>query len=188
MTPLDRDSVFLIGYRATGKTTVGEWLAKRLEFGFVDIDRLLTARLRMPISECFSRFGEDYFRDKESAVLQGAVGRIEKGEKLVVATGGGIILRPENVRRMRQAGAVVWLEASAATIRRRLASDPHTAPSRPGLTGPSAIDEVDALLQKRLPLYQQAADFSVSAEDGRSARDIAEEIFGRLDADNRSEL
>ncbi len=156
--------LFLIGYRGTGKSTVARLLAEALGWDWVDADAELEARCGRSIRAIFAEEGEPGFRDHEEAVLADLCRR----QNLVVATGGGVVLRESNRQRMRSAGRVVWLTADVDTICRRLAQDPSSAERRPALTGnPGAggRDEVEQLLRVRGPLYRECADWTVDTTD-----------------------
>ncbi|MBI4583310.1 MAG: shikimate kinase [Planctomycetes bacterium] len=175
-------SLFLIGYRATGKSTVGLLLAERLSWRFADTDALIEEALGITIAQCFAQRGESFFRERESESLEKVVQRIASGDKLVVATGGGIILKPENVALMRGAGKVVWLQASPRTIRERLEKDPKTFTTRPGLTEASPVREVEKVLSRRERIYRQSADLELRTDDGRPPEAQVEEIIRWLRA------
>ena len=163
--------IFLVGYRGTGKSTVARLLAERLGWGWVDADELLERRHGRSIRQIFAEEGEAGFRDKEAAILE----ELCRGERLVVATGGGIVLREDNRRRLRAAGRVVWLTADAMTIWRRLQEDPTTGARRPTLTV-GGLAEVEELLRVREPLYRECADLTVST-DGRTPEEIVAAIL-----------
>ena len=165
MTGVKLPSLFLIGYRAVGKTTIGQLIAELLKIPFLDTDMMIEKSLGITIAECFSQSGEAFFRDQESSSLDEISKRMQSGGTFVVSTGGGIILREENVLLMRSLGKVVWLRASPPTIRERLESDPKTALSRPGLTGASPVLEVEKVLSEREPLYQRAAHYDIKTDD-----------------------
>ncbi len=172
-----RRSVFLIGYRATGKTTIGRLLSRTLGVPFHDTDALVEEALGHSIAECFERQGEAVFREREAACLEELCDALESGGPAVVSTGGGIVLRDSNVRRMRDSGLVVWLRSDPATIRRRLENDPATRSSRPALAGRTAVEEVEEVLRSREPLYRGASHAEVITDAGdspeRCARSIA---------------
>ena len=151
-------AVYLIGYRASGKTTAGRALAARLSRAFVDTDHLIEARAGRDIAAIFAESGEDAFRQLEGEILEKICERSRRGEELVVATGGGIVLRAENVERMRESGKVVWLRAPAAVLEKRIGADPATGRNRPPLSGDSAAAEVEDVLRERYPLYEAAAE------------------------------
>ncbi len=145
-------NLFLIGYRATGKSTVGALLAPKLGWNFVDADALLEARAGMSVREIFLAEGEAGFRRRESALLE----QLCQGSRQVVATGGGIVLAPANRQLLLSSGRCALLEADAATIECRLSADPITAGRRPNLTV-GGRDEIEAMLALRQPLYEQCA-------------------------------
>lgn len=149
--------VTLIGYRGTGKSTVAARLADLLGLPWLDADAVLEERVGRPIAELVAARGESAFRDLEAEVL-GDLLPVFTG---VLATGGGVVLRPANRRLLREAGRpVVWLTAPTAVIRRRLAADPLTASRRPALVGRDPLEEVDAAVEAREPLYRETADVS----------------------------
>ena len=148
--------LFLIGYRGSGKSTVGRVLADRMGWSFVDTDQVIEERSGKSIREIFHDDGEAAFRDLESGIL--AVLRGNAGA--VVATGGGIVLREENRRILREDGFVVWLTADAATLWTRIERDASTAERRPALTT-GGLDEVRQLLAIREPLYRQVRGLRV---------------------------
>jgi shikimate kinase len=152
--------VVLIGYRGTGKTTVGRMLADALGWPFVDVDPLIEQRTGLDIATIFARHGEAHFRDVESAVIVD----LAATEPAVISTGGGAVLRPENVQHLRQGSLVVWLTASAETLHQRIAGDAATAQRRPNLTTLAGIDEVRHLLEVRDPCYRSAADLVLDTE------------------------
>lgn len=162
----------LVGYRGTGKSTIAAVLARRLGCGWEDADAVLEARAGCTIAALVHDRGEPAFRDLETAVLRDLLGH----DDLVLATGGGVVLRPDNRRLLADRGRpLVWLVAPAAVIRARLAADPTTRDRRPALSGRDALDEVDAALAEREPLYRACADLAVDA-----AADPPEAIAERI--------
>ncbi|MFP6737928.1 MAG: shikimate kinase [Planctomycetota bacterium] len=158
-------TVYLIGYRASGKTTVGRALAATLCRDFVDTDHLVEAEAGREIAAIFEQSGEETFRHLESEILRRVCERSARGEELVVATGGGAVLLAGNVRLMRGSGKVVWLRAPAAVLEERIGADPSTGRSRPPLAGVSAASEVEEVLSRRHPLYEAAAECIVDTGD-----------------------
>ena len=150
---------FLIGYRGSGKTTVGRALAARLGWAFLDADERIESAAGMSIKDIFAAEGEAGFRDRESAVLA----HLCRLTQTVVATGGGVVLRPAN-RELLHAGFVTWLTASPETLSLRIQSDPTTTTRRPNLTAAGGVTEVRAMLAVREPHYRESADFVVDAE------------------------
>jgi shikimate kinase len=161
MSDQNQRPLILIGFRATGKTTVGRLLAARLGWDFVDVDEHIEANFGGSIADIFAAEGESGFRKRESQSLRSLCGQNSR----VIATGGGAILSQENRSLLRSTGFVVWLTADPQTIWNRLQSDPITAARRPNLTASGGLDEVRVLLAIREPLYRQTADFLANADD-----------------------
>ena len=165
-------NVVLIGYRGTGKSTVGKVVAARLGHQMVSTDEEIVRRAGSPIPEIVAAHGWEYFRDLESAVCQDLAGR----DNLVIDTGGGAILRQQNVDVFKQSGLLIWLTASVETIAARIGSDTQ----RPSLTGTkSHVEEIRDVLSERMPKYQAAADMTL-ATDGRSIEELATAILQHL--------
>jgi len=159
-------NVFLIGYRCTGKTTVGACLARRLDWGFVDTDRKVVETAGVSIVKMIEANGWAYFREQEHKALRA----LSTLDNQVVATGGGIVLDDRNISIMRTCGRVVWLTASEKTIQARMLNDETTAGSRPSLTAEGFLAEVSSVLSARKPLYEKAADFQTATDrDGVTA-------------------
>lgn len=154
MSPL----LFLVGYRGSGKTTVGRALADRLGWAFLDADAVLEGRAGKTIRDIFAADGEAAFRDLESLVLADLV----KHADTVVATGGGVVLREANRQLLTSHGFVAWLTADAPTLWTRIQGDPTTADRRPALAG-GGFEEVERLLAVREPLYRGVADVAIPA-------------------------
>ncbi len=148
--------LFLIGYRGSGKTTVGRMVAGRLGWAFVDADAVLEERYGRTIREVFAAEGEAGFRDKEAAILADLCARTDT----VIATGGGIVLREENRKLLKRHGFVAWLTADPATLLARIQADPVTAERRPALAG-GGLAEIENLLAVREPIYRACADVVV---------------------------
>jgi shikimate kinase len=170
----------LIGYRGSGKTTVGPVLAARLGRAFVDADVVLEADAGMSIADIFAAEGEGGFRARETATLR----KLTAGSAAVIATGGGIVLRPENRDLLRSSGFVVWLAVEPEVLWERIAADPTTAARRPNLTAAGGVAEVRQLLAAREPLYRQLAQFVAAA--ARSPEDVAADILPAWEAWLRS--
>lgn len=167
--------IVLTGYRGTGKSTVGQLLARQLGWPFVDTDPLIEQQAGMVIAEIFRRFGETHFRDLESRVIAG----LDSAADAVISAGGGAILREENVRCLKANSLVVWLTAAPETLHGRISGDATTTDRRPELTNLSGLEEIRHLLAKREPLYRRACDVQVDTE-GRSAEQIAAVILEEM--------
>ena len=171
----------LIGSRGSGKSTVGPVLAARLGRAFVDADVVLETDAGMSIAAIFAAEGEGGFRARETATLRKLAG----GPPAVIATGGGIVLRPENRDLLRSSGFVVWLAAEPELLWNRIAYDPTTAARRPNLTAAGGLAEVRALLAAREPRYRELAQFVVDA--ARSPEEVAADILPEWEAWVRSQ-
>ena len=147
-----RMSVALIGYRGSGKTTIGKRLADRLWQKFVDTDDLIVKKAGKDIRAIFEECGEAGFRELEAE----AVAEACKLTDHVIALGGGAVLREENRQRIKEAGLkVIYLRCEVKELARRIEADPTTATSRPGLTPlGGGIEEVTKVLAEREPIYR----------------------------------
>ena len=157
--PAQKFNIVLIGYRAVGKTTVGTLLAQSLGRPLIDLDAILEQEAGETIADLVRREGWPEFRRREKDLVKRYAAR--SGQ--VLATGGGVVLDPENIAQLQAAGKLVWLRASPATIKARLSRDRQTA-NRPGLTASGTLDEVDEVLTAREPLYQAAATVSLAVD------------------------
>lgn len=149
--------IFLIGYRGTGKTTLGKRLAHRLNLNFMDTDQLIEQYLELSIMDIIKTRGWDKFRQIEKQTLFNT----EKDENAIIATGGGIVMDPDNQQFMNQNGFCIWLDADIDTILFRLQSDHANNKSRPALTHKSLLAETDEMLKKRNPLYHHTAHMRI---------------------------
>ena len=162
----DPQSLVLVGYRGTGKSTVGKILAERLGLPFADADVELEALVGVPISAIFAEQGEVAFRDWEERVLCDLSTR----PVMIVATGGGVVLRETNRRRIKSFGFVSWLTADTEILARRLRADPGGLANRPALTGVGTLGEIARVLEERTPLYRAVADAIVDTNQRTPAQ------------------
>jgi len=162
-------NIVLIGYRGTGKSTVGKNLAERLGRDLVSTDAEIIRRARLPVPDIVQRFGWDHFRDLESEVCRDLAGK----DRLIIDTGGGAILRQQNVDCLKKNGVLIWLTAAVPTIAERIGGDTQ----RPSLTGAKSFtEEVEEVLQERQPKYKSAANHIIET-DGRSVAEVVEAIL-----------
>lgn len=164
-------NIILIGFMGTGKTEVGKILANYLKKEFLDIDYLIEEEAKMSINEIFSRFGEEYFRELESEKVKFA----SKLENFVIATGGGVVLREDNVKRLKSSGILVWLTASPEEIYNRL----KDTSNRPLLAMPDPYLQIKSLLEFRMPYYRHAADIIIPT-DSTPPQVVAERIIKKI--------
>ncbi len=149
-------SVVLCGFMGCGKSTVGKRLAPMLGCRFTDMDLYIEHQAGKSVSDIFARDGEEAFRAMEHAACK-TLG--EQGD-LVIATGGGAVLRQENVRALKKNGIIVWLRVTPETVLRRLAGDR----TRPLLMRSDKEAAVRGLMEQREPLYRAAADILVDGD------------------------
>jgi shikimate kinase len=147
-------NIVLIGFMGTGKSALGKELAAGLHFDLIDTDQLIADASQQSIPEIFSLHGEPYFRDLEANALRALAGRTE----LVICTGGGIIVRPENRTLLKQLGFVVWLDAPEDTVYDRISRKRD----RPLLQTENPRATISRLLRDRRPLYRDAANLVIN--------------------------
>ena len=151
----------LIGYRATGKSTLAKPLAERLGWSWIDADVELERRAGRTIREIFDTDGEPEFRRLERETLVDLLSR----DHLVIAAGGGAVLNPQTRQNFKDAGPVVWLKASVDTIEQRLYGDETTAERRPNLTSTGGREEIERLLGQREPIYSDTATLMIQTDE-----------------------
>lgn len=161
----------LIGPRGSGKTSVAAVVAARLGWDWVDADAELQRRAGRTVRELFATEGEAGFRDREAAILA----ELCRLDRVVIATGGGAVLRDANRALLRESGVVVWLTADPETLYRRITADDTSADTRPNL-GPGGLEEVRQVLAAREPLYRQCAHHAIETA-GQSPGAVAEAVI-----------
>jgi len=165
-------SIVLIGMMGAGKSSVGRCLQRRTGLVRLDTDEIVAAEFEMPIAQIFGKHGEEKFRDAETEVLR----KLAPDRPAVIVTGGGIVLRRENVDLLKQLGTVVWLIADKATLFERAARRDH----RPLLQTENPRDVFSQLFRERETLYAAAADIRI--ETSRITHDeVAETILNKLE-------
>jgi shikimate kinase len=172
---LTATGISLVGYRGTGKSTVGKIVADRLGRRFHDADQVLELRFGKPVRSIFEEFGEPVFRDWEELVL--AELSLDAGS--VVATGGGVVVRESNRRILKGFGHVVWLSAEPETLAERLRQEAGAIEGRPPLTAMGTLEEIAHVLAVRLPLYREVAN-AVVETDQRTPLEVAEAVLETL--------
>ena len=164
-------NIYLVGPMGAGKTTIGRFLATQLELPFKDSDRVIEERTGADIPWIFDVEGEEGFRNRETAILKELV--CENG--LVLATGGGIVLREENRDCLNRRGWVVYLSASIDQLLERTSKDRK----RPLLQVPDPHQKIIELIEQRDPIYREMADIIVNT-DKRSPKSVAKEIVSKV--------
>ncbi|MBI5639022.1 MAG: shikimate kinase [Nitrospirae bacterium] len=159
-------NIVLTGFMGTGKTAVGRELARIFGMKVVDIDAEIEKEQGMRISDIFSRFGERHFRDIETEMIR----RISKGENIIISTGGGAVLREENMQALRENGIVFCLDAGPETILQRTGK----SDDRPLLKVDNPMAKIKELLDFRMPFYERAG--AMIGTEGKTPVEVAEEI------------
>ena len=160
-------NIVLIGFMGTGKTTIATQLANKLRLRYISTDSLIEKRENRTINEIFTKEGEDYFRDVESDVIR----EVSSQEGLVIDTGGGVVMREENLTNLKSTGVVICLTADEEAIMARTKKYKH----RPLLNVEDPKLKIRSLLAKRTPLYAKC-DHSI--DTGKfTIRQVIEKIM-----------
>lgn len=157
---MKKENIVLIGFMGSGKTSVGMKLARALSFRFLDSDALIEEAQGETVSRIFETQGEEAFRRLETELLETL---LKREERFVLATGGGMPVRVENVPLLKQLGTVLFLKTGSEEIIKRLQGDK----TRPLLAEGGLKERVETLYAARLPFYEAAADYSLQT-DGKS--------------------
>lgn len=160
--------IYLIGFMGSGKSTVSRRLNRLMQVKELDMDAEIVRENNMTIKDMFEQFGEQYFRDKETEMLQ----KIADSSPVIVSCGGGTVLRRENVEIMKKSGVIVLLTASPKTIYLRV----RHSRNRPILNGHMNVEYIASLMEKRRAVYEAACDICVPTDD-KCPEQIAEEIL-----------
>ncbi|TDX45410.1 shikimate kinase [Orenia marismortui] len=164
-------NISLIGFMGTGKSTIGHKLAERLNYKFIDLDEEIVKIDGRPIPTIFAENGEKYFRDLESK----ATAEISKDNNQVIATGGGIVLRPKNIEYLKSKGIVVLLEASAEVIFERTQHDNN----RPLLEVADPLAKIKTMMEERADKYN-CTEHQIDTT-ALSVEEVIEEIIKIMD-------
>lgn len=162
------DHLFVIGFMGVGKTSTSRAMGRKLGVQEIDTDAMIVEQEGMPISQIFEEKGEEAFRRMETELLD----RIGKMSPCIVSCGGGMVLRPENVEKMKQQGRILLLSASPETIYEHV----KDSTNRPLLDGNMNVEYISKLMAEREPRYEAAADLKIIT-DGMTPRQAAEKII-----------
>lgn len=166
-------NIVLTGFMATGKSAVGKILSQRLRRPFFDTDDMIEKQTGLSIAQIFTKAGEAAFRDLEAQTI----GLVSVVPDAVIATGGGVPLRPANMTELEKSGVVFCLTASPETVLERLRSEPAT---RPLLQGDEPLRRIQELLAERSAVYARCAHRV--ATDGKTPAEVADQILALLPA------
>jgi shikimate kinase len=165
-------NIVLIGYRGTGKSTVGQILGQRLGRKVISIDAEIVKEAKQSISHIVEKFGWEHFRELETQMCR----KLQDQTDLVIDTGGGLILKEENVNILKADGTFFWLTAEIPIIVKRISGDTQ----RPSLSGTKTfVEEIEDILKERTPKYQAAADHVIPT-DRTSPDQIADSILSLI--------
>jgi len=164
-------NLVLIGFMGAGKSTVSDYFHTHYNMDVIEMDRIIAQREGMSITDIFNRYGEEYFRDLETALLI----EMQSRRNVVLSCGGGVPLRERNVVEMKKIGRVILLTADPETILERLKED-H---SRPLLENNKNVNFVQGLMDSRRAKYEAAADIIIHT-DGKTVEEIGSEIFEKI--------
>lgn len=168
-------NIVLIGYRCSGKTSVGKILSEELRRDFLDTDTLISERIGSSIGAFVSTSGWNQFRDMERETIK----EISAKDNLIIATGGGVVMDQENVKNLKMKGRIFWLDADTETLRKRMKKDQKAGNLRPPLSGINPIDEVADVLNERRLLYEQASDVVIDTTQS-SEQEVAGLILNEV--------
>ena len=160
-------NIVLIGFMGTGKSEVGQRISNRLSMKFVDTDTLIEKAEKMKIADIFSQKGENYFRDLETGVIK----TLSEYDNFVISTGGGMILRSQNVTMLKKLGSLILLWSDHEAIFERL----KHSKDRPFIEG-DIIEKFKKILVESTPFYNKAADFKIDTSE-LSINRVVEEII-----------
>jgi shikimate kinase len=172
-------NIILIGYRCTGKTSVGKRISERLHIPFYDADELIQEHTGKTIKEIVDEGGWEAFRKEEKAVIIG----LSSSEDAVISVGGGAVMDPENRETLKRSGLFLWLTADVGTIVERMKNDRTGDEQRPPLSSDGLEREISEVLEQRTPIYRQLADFTIDTS-GKEIDAIANEVCNVLDRRN----
>jgi len=168
-------NLVLIGYRCSGKTTVGKYLAGKLARDFIDTDVLIEEDAGSTIERIIAGEGWEHFRKIEKMVIE----KVSREDNQVIATGGGVVLDEGNVKNLNRNGFIVWLKGKAGVLKERMEKEQRLGRIRPSLTGSDPLVEIDRVLTSRTPYYRKAANLTVDTGTV-SIRSVATSILKAL--------
>ena len=163
-------NIVLTGFMGTGKTAVGKEIARLLDMKLIDVDTEIEKSEKMTINEIFKQFGEPRFREIETEMIT----KLSKDKNSIISTGGGAVLKQENMDILRENGVIICLIATPETILGRTSN----SNDRPLLQVENPLERIKGLLNFRRPFYERA-DVMIDTE-GKTPLQIAEEIIERV--------
>ncbi len=165
-------NIVLTGYMGSGKTAVGKYLAEICGLHFADTDAIIEEKCGMSVTKIFEASGEEYFRGIEASVIK----NVAEADSMVISTGGGVVLRTENIAKLRENGVIVNLEPTEDIIRLRLSDDDGTRPLIKG----SSMEEIIKRFKTRKPYYDNC-DVKICVTEDKGIAETAREIIKALE-------
>ena len=163
---MENKNVFLIGFMGSGKSTIARLLSEEMGNELIEMDETIETEEGCSINQIFEIHGEAHFRELETALVV----RITDKGGCVVSCGGGVVLRSENVENMKKNGTIIYLSATPETIYRRV----RHSTNRPLLNGNMNVGHITQLMEKRLPIYESAADVVIDVNDKEKVNIVKE--------------
>lgn len=167
-----KEHIFLIGFMGVGKSSTSRELSRLLKVQEIDTDAMIVAQEKREISVIFAEEGEEYFRKTETALLD----RLRERKPCIVSCGGGMVMREENVRKMKEQGKIYLLTATPETIYEHV----KNSTNRPLLNGNMNVPYIKELMAAREPKYMAAADVVIET-DGCTPAEVAEKLIECMD-------
>ena len=164
---MNLNNIFIVGLMGSGKTSIGKLLAKRTGRLFIDTDNQIIKESGMTITEIFNKFSENYFRDLEHKVLS----KVKSIENHVISTGGGIILKLENIKIMKNSGTIIFLDIDVETQLSRVINKKN----RPLLNSNNMVENLVNIKKERDYIYKNISDYIISISE-KNKSEIVEEI------------
>lgn len=164
-------NIAFIGFMGSGKSTISKELANKLNTTLIDVDDYIVEKNQMKITDMFDKYGEDYFRDKETEAIRD----ISKESGIIISCGRGSVLRDENVKLLKENGTIVLLKATPETIYERV----KDSTSRPILNGNMNVEFIAGLMEKRRERYESVTDVEIIT-DNKSVDEIIDEIMQKV--------
>ena len=168
---MNLNNIFIVGLMGSGKTSIGKLLAKRTGRLFIDIDNEIIKESDMTITEIFNKFGENHFRDLEHKILSKA----KSTENHVISTGGGIILKLENIKIMKNSGTIIFLDIDVETQLSRV----RNKKNRPLLNSNNMVENLVNIKKDRDYIYKNISDYIISIS-GKNKSEIVGEIQNHI--------
>ena len=169
--------IAIIGFMGSGKTRVGKRLSKDLGLEFVDVDKVITKRMNLTVKEIYRRFGEPFYRALETTTIKAL---IQDNEKKVISLGSGLPIQEQNKAYINQLGTVVYIKASADTLKKRLEGSGNSL-----VDGENSDEKLRKLLKQRDPIYAGFADIQVIT-GVKTFDELIEEIKQKLAAHEKN--